>query len=81
LDTAPAGLEETITAAVIALPGVNNCHNVRLRYSGSQLFVDIHILVDGNQSLRAAHELTEEIERAIQKLVPDADVTVHPEPV
>jgi divalent metal cation (Fe/Co/Zn/Cd) transporter len=45
------------------------------------LFVDIHILVDGNQSLRAAHELTEEIERAIQKLVPDADVTVHPEPV
>jgi len=43
-----------------------------------QLFVDIHILVDGNQSLRAAHELTEEIERAIQKLVPDADVTVHP---
>ena len=81
LDTAPAWLEETITAVVAALPGVNNCHNVRLRYSGSQLFVDIHILVDGNQSLRAAHELTEEIERAIQKLVPDADVTVHPEPV
>jgi cation diffusion facilitator family transporter len=80
LDTAPAGLEETITSAVTALPGVNNCHNVRLRYSGSQLFVDIHILVDGNQSLRAAHELTEEIERAIQRLVPDADVTVHPEP-
>jgi cation diffusion facilitator family transporter len=80
LDTAPAGLEETIHSAVSALPGVNDCHNVRLRYSGPQLFVDIHILVDGNQSLRAAHELTEEIERAIQKLVPDADVTVHPEP-
>ncbi|MGA2327951.1 MAG: cation diffusion facilitator family transporter [Bryobacteraceae bacterium] len=80
LDTAPAGLEETIHSAVSALPGVHDCHNVRLRYSGPQLFVDIHILVDGNQSLRAAHELTEEIERAIQKLVPDADVTVHPEP-
>jgi cation diffusion facilitator family transporter len=81
LDTAPAGLEETIRSAVSALPGVNDCHNVRLRYSGPQLFVDIHILVDGNQSLRAAHELTEEIERAIQKLVPQADVTVHPEPL
>lgn len=81
LDTAPIGLEETITSAVLALPGVNDCHNVRLRYSGPQLFVDIHILVDGNQSLRAAHELTEEIERAIQKLVPQADVTVHPEPL
>ena len=80
LDTAPAGLEETISSAVSALPGVSNCHNVRLRYSGPQLFVDIHILVDGNQSLREAHALTEEIESAIQKLVPDADVTVHPEP-
>jgi cation diffusion facilitator family transporter len=81
LDTAPAGLEETIISAVLALPGVNDCHNVRLRYSGPQLFVDIHILVDGNQSLHAAHALTEEIERAIQKLVPQADVTVHPEPL
>lgn len=81
LDTAPAGLEETITAAVRSLPGVNDCHNVRLRYSGPKLFVDIHILVDGNQTLRAAHDLTEEIERAIQKVVPDADVTVHPEPL
>ena len=81
LDTAPAGLEETISSAVSALPGVSNCHNVRLRYSGPQLFVDIHILVDGNQSLREAHALTEEIESAIQKLVPDADVTVHPEPL
>jgi cation diffusion facilitator family transporter len=81
LDTAPAGVEETITKTVQALPGVSDCHNVRLRYSGPKLFVDIHILVDGNQTLRAAHDLTEEIERAIQKLVPGADVTVHPEPV
>lgn len=80
LDAAPAGLDESIIAAAQSLPGVIDCHKVRLRYSGPQLFVDIHILMDGSQSLRAAHELTEEIERAIQKLVPDADVTVHPEP-
>jgi cation diffusion facilitator family transporter len=80
IDTAPAGLEEKIVSIVESLAGVNDCHNVRLRYSGPRLFVDIHVLVDGNQTLRAAHELTEEIERAIQKLVPDADVTVHPEP-
>ncbi len=62
------------------MAGVRDCHNVRLRYSGPRLFVDIHVVVDGNQTLRAAHDLTEEIERAIQKLVPEADVTVHPEP-
>ena len=81
LDTAPAGLEERIIAAVQALPGVIDCHNVRARYSGPRLFVDIHVLVDGNQSLRAAHDLTEQIERVIQGMVADADVTVHPEPV
>jgi cation diffusion facilitator family transporter len=80
LDTAPAGMEKDIIAAVENLPGVTDCHSVRLRYSGPQLFVDIHVLVDGNQTLKDAHSLTEEIERVIQKLVPNADVTVHPEP-
>jgi cation diffusion facilitator family transporter len=80
LDVAPIGLERKIKMAVEALPGVNNCHDLRMRYSGSQLFVDIHVLIDGNQTLKNAHTLTEEIEQTIQKLVPKADVVVHPEP-
>jgi cation diffusion facilitator family transporter len=80
LDVAPSGIERKIISAVKVLPGVTDCHNVRVRYSGPQLFVDIHVLVDGNQTLKEAHNLTEEIERTIQKLAPNADVTVHPEP-
>jgi|SRR5581483_1189882 len=80
LDAAPAGLEAKITAAAESVPGIYNVHNVRMRYSGSQLFVDVHVLVDGTQSLRQAHDLTEEVERSIQLLMPNADVTVHPEP-
>jgi cation diffusion facilitator family transporter len=80
LDAAPHGLEEKITAAAEAVPGIHNVHNVRMRYSGSQLFVDVHVLVDGGQSLRQAHDLTEEVERSIQVLAPNADVVVHPEP-
>ena len=80
LDVAPSGMEKQIISAVEVLPGVIDCHSVRLRYSGPQLFVDIHILVDGNQTLKEAHSLTEEIERVIQKLAANADVTVHPEP-
>lgn len=80
IDTAPAGLEEKITGAAESVHGVRDCHNVRLRYSGPRLFVDIHVLVDGNQTLRAAHALTEDIERAIQNVAPGADVIVHPEP-
>jgi cation diffusion facilitator family transporter len=80
LDVAPSGIEREIISAVEVLPGVAGCHNVRVRYSGPQPFVDIHVLVDGNQTLKEAHNLTEEIENTIQKLIPNADVTVHPEP-
>jgi len=80
LDTAPAGLEDKIVAAVEAMPSVANCHRVRIRHSGPQVFVDLHVLIDGRQSLRQAHDLTEQIEQTILKIAPDADVTVHPEP-
>ncbi|HVP79646.1 MAG TPA: cation diffusion facilitator family transporter [Thermodesulfobacteriota bacterium] len=80
LDVAPSGIERKIISAVEVLPGVTDCHKVRVRYSGPQPFVDIHVLVDGNQTLKEAHNLTEEIEGAIRRLIPNADVTVHPEP-
>jgi cation diffusion facilitator family transporter len=80
LDVAPSGIERKIISAVEVLPGVTGCHHVRVRYSGPQLFVDIHVLLEGNQTLKDAHNLTEEIENTIQKLIPNADVTVHPEP-
>jgi cation diffusion facilitator family transporter len=80
LDVAPSGIENRIISAVEVVPGVTDCHRVRLRYSGPQLFVDIHVLIDGDKTLREAHNLTDEIEQVIQKLIPNADVTVHPEP-
>ena len=80
VDSAPAGMEERILAAVSAVPGVRNCHNIRVRYSGPVLFLDLHVLVDGRQTLFEAHALTETIEGVIQQIVPHADVTVHPEP-
>lgn len=80
LDAAPPGMREKLISAVEGMPGVIDCHHVRLRYSGSKLFVDIHVLVDGAQSLRSAHDLTDRVEESIQSVAPDADVTVHPEP-
>jgi cation diffusion facilitator family transporter len=80
LDSAPAGMEERILAAVSAVSGVQDCHNIRVRYSGPKLFIDLHVLVDGRQTLFEAHALTETIEGVIQQIAPDADVTVHPEP-
>jgi len=80
LDSSPPGAGESIRTAVAAMDGVFDCHAVRVRHSGPYYFVDLHITVDGEQSLRAAHDLTERVERAVEAILPGADVTVHPEP-
>jgi len=81
LDTAPAGLADRIKGEVEKLDGVEDCHAIRVRNSGPDTFVDVHVLVDGKKSLADVHELTEVVEHTIQEVAPNADVTVHPEPV
>jgi cation diffusion facilitator family transporter len=81
LDTAPAGVSERIKAQVEAIPGVLDCHRIRVRPSGPDYFVDVHVLLKGSLSLIEAHALTETIENSIQEILPHTDVTVHPEPL
>lgn len=80
LDAAPAGMTEKLKAVVEAVDGVQNCHALRIRHSGPHYFVDLHVLIDGTLSLESAHRITEHIEREVQRVLPDADVTVHAEP-
>jgi cation diffusion facilitator family transporter len=80
IDRAPAGMQSAVVAAAEAVPGVVNCHRVRIRASGPQTFIDAHVLLDGHLTLQEAHDLTEEVERAVQVVALDADVTVHAEP-
>ena len=80
LESSPPGMDQRISATVAAMDGVFDCHAVRVRHSGPHYFVDLHISVDGEQTLRAAHALTERVERAVEAILPGADVTVHPEP-
>jgi cation diffusion facilitator family transporter len=80
MDTAPVGVAEKIKAEVETINTVADCHAVRVRQSGPHYFVDLHVTLDGGQTLHAAHELTERVEQAVQTILPGADVTVHPEP-
>ncbi len=80
IDAAPEGVAEKVKAAISAMDGVYDCHAVRIRHSGPNYFVDLHVLLDGTQTLETAHTLTEAIEKEVQAILPSADVTVHPEP-
>jgi cation diffusion facilitator family transporter len=79
-DASPAGAADMIKARVEALENVFDCHAVRVRRSGPHCFVDLHISLDGDLPLRVAHAVTEQVERAVEEVLPGADVVVHPEP-
>jgi cation diffusion facilitator family transporter len=61
-------------------PGMDY-HALRTRQAGSRRFVDFHLLVPGAFTVRRAHELTKRIEEAIRAVLPNAEVTVHVEPI
>jgi cation diffusion facilitator family transporter len=81
LDRSPRGLDEKIKETVNLVAGVQSCHQVRIRPSGPNTFVDIHIVLDPSKPLEEVHQIMDEVEKAIQVIAPKADITVHPEPV
>ncbi len=80
LDTAPKGVSEKIVETVRAMPGITDCHAVRVRASGARWFVDLHVTMAGWMSLRQSHALTEKVEKQVHEILPNSDVTVHVEP-
>jgi cation diffusion facilitator family transporter len=80
LDVAPAGMAEKVKSLVESMVEVKDCHAVRVRTSGPRLFIDVHVSLDGNMPLKKVHQLTDQVEERVQHNIPNADVTVHPEP-
>lgn len=78
---APA-TEEAIQTAIEQEIGLAAAyHALRTRRAGAHSFVDFHLLVPGQQTVQAAHNLTNQIERAVASVVPNAETTVHIEPI
>jgi cation diffusion facilitator family transporter len=81
-DTAPAPAEvEAIAGKAREVEGVRQVHDIRARYSGPQIFVEVHIVVDPELTVRQGHEIA----RAVKwRLLDDqSDVTrviVHVDP-
>ena len=82
LDAAPkSGEQEKIAKQISAMKGVVDVHAVRVRSSGAGWFVDMHVTMNGDMTLTQSHKLTEKIEKKVQSILPNSDVTVHVEPV
>lgn len=62
-------------------PGVQGFHDLKTRRSGSVIFVNMHIELDGTQSLDDAHAIGASMRRAILRAYPMSDVLLHKDPV
>lgn len=71
---------DNIEAIIGAHPEVRSFHDLRTRHSGTQLFIQAHIELDGEMSLFRAHEIAEEVEAALLMQYPGADVILHQDP-
>jgi len=61
-------------------PEVRGFHHLRTRRSGRQRYIELHLLVDPARSIQEVHQLCDQIEADIEKRLPGAIVTIHPEP-
>ncbi|PLW84001.1 divalent metal cation transporter FieF [Kineobactrum sediminis] len=61
-------------------PDVKGVHDLRTRSSGRVEFIELHLELDGNMSLLRSHSISDEVEDAIIKKIPAADVVIHQDP-
>lgn len=55
-------------------------HDMRTRTSGAHRFVQFHVSVDPDMTVRHAHMVMDEIEAALMKEFPGVEILIHPDP-
>lgn len=80
VDAAPAGTSARISTAIAKVPGVLRQDRIRVRQSGSQLFVDLRLLLESNIPLEHAQAVEDLVESKVRELFPGADVVIHSTP-
>ena len=63
-----------------AQDGVEGVHDLRTRFSGTQVFIQMHVEMDGDMPLRRAHEIADVVELEVGSAYPNSEVIVHQDP-
>ena len=80
-ESLPDAVEEEILQMVAALPGLSKPHDLRTRRIGNHYAIELHILMDGDITLREAHDKASEVEDILKSHYgQETHVAVHVEP-
>jgi len=60
--------------------GALQAHDVRTRTAGPATFIEFHLVVPGDMSVQAAHDICDRLEAAIEGEIKGAQVVIHVEP-
>ena len=77
----PEETEQEIRQLILSVNGVEDPHELRTRRIGNHIAVDVHVRMDGDMTLREAHDRSSEIEQRIrERFGEESYVSVHMEP-
>ncbi len=77
----PPEENQQIIKELIEIPHVESIHDLKTRRAGPRNFIQCHLLMDGNMSLKSSHEVTVVAEDILRKKYKDADISIHMEPL
>ena len=78
----PDKIENEMMELVASVPGISRPHNLRTRRIGNHYAIEIHIMMDGDITLREAHDKATEVEELLRKQYgKETHVVVHVEPL
>ena len=72
---------EIIFNLVMESPGVLGLHELRTRTAGRDQFIQMHVEVGAELSVRQAHFIADEVEATLGEQFPDADILIHIDPL
>jgi ferrous-iron efflux pump FieF len=70
-----------IREIAVTQPGVLALHDLRTRSAGPNVFIQLHLEMDGRISLYEAHGIADAVEKAVMGAYPGAEVIIHQDPV
>jgi ferrous-iron efflux pump FieF len=76
----PDAERERIRSIALAHPEVRGLHDLRTRSSGTQPFIQFHLVLAAHLSLLRAHAISDEIEAKVKLAFPTAEIIIHQDP-
>jgi ferrous-iron efflux pump FieF len=76
----PETERQQFLAAAAAYPELQGLHDLRTRKSGTLRFVQFHVWVPADWTVREAHDRLDHVEEQLQQRFPDTEILIHVDP-